>query len=232
MAPWFSHDTPGVASTRHPLSSRNIVEASRVGNVTHLRVRNITHISRPGSSQANCPGFDAEQGRAEEIHGINACFTPEILDTSLIDASSQSLPMTCWGGGAAPRGGSVGGHLVQCSSAGAADLAVDPANAGETIVVVIPLMERLPSRPTSVVTSPETGRWGVDDYDSLLETLDILSSPDAVAAIREGPGDVAMPYIFIEGASSHSRPPPTSSVSRSYTCPTVAATASSTSCST
>lgn len=31
---------------------------------------------------------------------------------------------------------------------------------------------------------------GADDYDSLLETLDILSSPDEVEAIRTGLADV------------------------------------------
>jgi prevent-host-death family protein len=32
---------------------------------------------------------------------------------------------------------------------------------------------------------------GADDYDSLVETLEILNDPDAMAAIREGESDIA-----------------------------------------
>lgn len=37
---------------------------------------------------------------------------------------------------------------------------------------------------------------GADDYDSLLETLDILSDPDEVAAIRAGLADLEAGEVF------------------------------------
>ena len=37
---------------------------------------------------------------------------------------------------------------------------------------------------------------GADDYDSLLETLDILSNPDEIAAIRAGLADLEAGEIF------------------------------------
>ena len=37
-----------------------------------------------------------------------------------------------------------------------------------------------------------------DDYDSLIETLDILSNPEEVEAIREGLADIAAGNVFTE----------------------------------
>jgi prevent-host-death family protein len=37
---------------------------------------------------------------------------------------------------------------------------------------------------------------GADDYDSIMETLDILSNSDMVAAIREGMDDLAHGHVY------------------------------------
>ncbi|CAN5428005.1 type II toxin-antitoxin system antitoxin RelF [soil metagenome] len=37
---------------------------------------------------------------------------------------------------------------------------------------------------------------GADDYDSLMETLEILNDPELVAGIREGQGDIDEGRVF------------------------------------
>jgi cysteine synthase A len=75
-----------------------------------------------------------------KIQGISPGFIPEILDTSLID---QIIKVTSddalvWARRAAKEEGLLVGISSGAALRAAADLAADPANAGKTIVVIIP----------------------------------------------------------------------------------------------
>ncbi len=75
-----------------------------------------------------------------KIQGISAGFVPEILDRSVIDGiikvtSDDALE---WARRAAREEGLLVGISAGAALRAAADLAADPANAGKTIVVVVP----------------------------------------------------------------------------------------------
>ena len=75
-----------------------------------------------------------------KIQGISAGFIPEILDTSLIDRIIKVTSDDAfeWARRAAKEEGLLVGISSGAALRAAADLASDPANAGKTIVVVIP----------------------------------------------------------------------------------------------
>ncbi len=75
-----------------------------------------------------------------KIQGISAGFIPEILDTSLIDQIIQvtSDDALVWARRAAREEGLLVGISSGAALRAAGELAADPANAGKTIVVIIP----------------------------------------------------------------------------------------------
>jgi cysteine synthase A len=75
-----------------------------------------------------------------KIQGISPGFIPEILDTSLIDRiiKVSSDDALVWARRAAKEEGLLVGISSGAALRAAAELAADPANAGKTIVVIIP----------------------------------------------------------------------------------------------
>lgn len=75
-----------------------------------------------------------------KIQGISAGFVPEILDRSVIDGIIKvtSDDALAWARRAAQEEGLLVGISAGAALWAAADLAADPANAGKTIVVVVP----------------------------------------------------------------------------------------------
>ncbi|MFZ0529875.1 MAG: cysteine synthase A, partial [Propionicimonas sp.] len=75
-----------------------------------------------------------------KIQGISAGFIPEILDTSLIDRIIKvtSDDALSWARRAAKEEGLLVGISSGAALRAAGELAADPANAGKTIVVIIP----------------------------------------------------------------------------------------------
>lgn len=75
-----------------------------------------------------------------KIQGLSAGFVPEILDRSVIDGIIKvtSDDALAWARRAARQEGLLVGISAGAALRAAADLASDPANAGKTIVVVVP----------------------------------------------------------------------------------------------
>lgn len=75
-----------------------------------------------------------------KIQGISAGFVPEILDRDVIDAIIKvtSDDALTYARRAATEEGLLVGISAGAALRGAADLAADPANAGKTIVVIVP----------------------------------------------------------------------------------------------
>ncbi|MGI5952450.1 MAG: cysteine synthase A [Brooklawnia sp.] len=75
-----------------------------------------------------------------KIQGISAGFAPEILDRSVIDGIIKvtSEDALAWARRAAQEEGLLTGISAGAALRAAAELAADPANAGKTIVVIVP----------------------------------------------------------------------------------------------
>lgn len=75
-----------------------------------------------------------------KIQGISAGFVPEILDRSVIDGIIKvtSEDALTWARRAAQEEGLLTGISAGAALRAAAELAADPANAGKTIVVIVP----------------------------------------------------------------------------------------------
>lgn len=75
-----------------------------------------------------------------KIQGISAGFVPEILDRSVIDGIIKvtSEDALAWARRAAQEEGLLTGISAGAALRAAAELAADPANAGKTIVVIVP----------------------------------------------------------------------------------------------
>lgn len=89
---------------------------------------------------AESPILSGGQKGPHKIQGISAGFVPEIFDRSVVDGIIQvtSDDALAWARRAAQQEGLLVGISAGAALRGAADLAADPANAGKTIVVIVP----------------------------------------------------------------------------------------------
>ena len=108
-----------------------------VGQVLKERRPGVTLVAVESAESAVLSG---EPKGPHKIQGISAGFIPEILDTSLIDRIIKvtSDDALVWARRAAKEEGLLVGISSGAALRAAADLAADPANAGKTIVVIIP----------------------------------------------------------------------------------------------
>ena len=108
-----------------------------VGKVLKERKPDVQLIAVESAESAVLSG---EPKGPHKIQGISPGFIPEILDTSLIDRIIKvtSDDAFAWARRAAKEEGLLVGISSGAALRAAADLAADPANAGKTIVVVIP----------------------------------------------------------------------------------------------
>ncbi len=108
-----------------------------VGQVLKQRKPGVQLIAVESAESAVLSG---EPRGPHKIQGISPGFIPEILDTSLIDRIIKvtSDDAFAWARRAAREEGLLVGISSGAALRAAADLAADPANAGKTIVVVIP----------------------------------------------------------------------------------------------
>ena len=108
-----------------------------VGQVLKERKPEVQLIAVESAESAVLSG---EPKGPHKIQGISPGFIPEILDTSLIDRIIKvtSDDAFAWARRAAKEEGLLVGISSGAALRAAADLAADPANAGKTIVVVIP----------------------------------------------------------------------------------------------
>jgi len=108
-----------------------------VGQVLKERRPGVTVVAVESAESAVLSG---EPKGPHKIQGISPGFIPEILDTSLID---QIIKVTSddalvWARRAAKEEGLLVGISSGAALRAAGELAADPANAGKTIVVIIP----------------------------------------------------------------------------------------------
>ena len=108
-----------------------------VGHVLKARKPSVKLYAVEAAESAVLSG---EPKGVHKIQGISAGFVPEILDRSVIDgiikvASDDAL---AWARKAATQEGLLVGISSGAALRAAADLAADPANAGKTIVVIVP----------------------------------------------------------------------------------------------
>ncbi len=108
-----------------------------VGQVLKQRKPEVAIVAVEAAESAVLSG---EPKGPHKIQGISAGFIPEILDTSLIDriikvTSDDALE---WARRAAREEGLLVGISSGAALRAAGELAADPANAGKTIVVIIP----------------------------------------------------------------------------------------------
>lgn len=108
-----------------------------VGQVLKQRKPGVQLIAVESAESAVLSG---EPKGPHKIQGISPGFIPDILDTSLIDRIIKvtSDDALSWARRAAREEGLLVGISSGAALRAAADLAADPANAGKTIVVVIP----------------------------------------------------------------------------------------------
>ena len=108
-----------------------------VGQVLKERRPGVTLVAVESAESAVLSG---EPKGPHKIQGISAGFIPEILDTSLIDRIIKvtSDDALAWARRAAKEEGLLVGISSGAALRAAGDLAADPANAGKTIVVIIP----------------------------------------------------------------------------------------------
>ena len=108
-----------------------------VGKVLKERKPDVQLIAVESAESAVLSG---EPKGPHKIQGISPGFIPEILDMSLIDRIIKvtSDDAFAWARRAAKEEGLLVGISSGAALRAAADLAADPANAGKTIVVVIP----------------------------------------------------------------------------------------------
>ncbi len=108
-----------------------------VGQVLKARKPEVQLIAVEAAESAVLSG---EPKGVHKIQGISAGFIPDILDTSLIDRIIKvtSDDALAWARRAAKEEGLLVGISSGAALRAAAELAGDPANAGKTIVVVIP----------------------------------------------------------------------------------------------
>ncbi len=108
-----------------------------VGQVLKERKPGVQLIAVESAESAVLSG---EPKGPHKIQGISPGFIPDILDTSLIDRIIKvtSDDALAWARRAAREEGLLVGISSGAALRAAADLAADPANAGKTIVVVIP----------------------------------------------------------------------------------------------
>ncbi len=108
-----------------------------VGQVLKQRKPGVQLIAVESAESAVLSG---EPKGPHKIQGISPGFIPAILDTSLIDRIIKvtSDDALAWARRAAREEGLLVGISSGAALRAAADLAADPANAGKTIVVVIP----------------------------------------------------------------------------------------------
>ncbi|HSN10653.1 MAG TPA: cysteine synthase A [Propionibacteriaceae bacterium] len=108
-----------------------------VGQVLKARKPEVTIVAVEAAESAVLSG---EPKGTHKIQGLSAGFIPDILDTSLIDriikvTSDDALE---WARRAAREEGLLVGISSGAALRAAGELAADPANAGKTIVVIIP----------------------------------------------------------------------------------------------
>ena len=108
-----------------------------VGKVLKERKPDVQLIAVESAESAVLSG---EPKGPHKIQGISPGFIPDILDMSLIDRIIKvtSDDAFAWARRAAKEEGLLVGISSGAALRAAADLAADPANAGKTIVVVIP----------------------------------------------------------------------------------------------
>lgn len=108
-----------------------------VGQVLKERKPSVQMIAVEAAESAVLSG---EPKGVHKIQGISPGFVPDILDTSLIDRIIKvtSDDALAWARRAAREEGLLVGISSGAALRAAAELAEDPANAGKTIVVVIP----------------------------------------------------------------------------------------------
>ncbi len=108
-----------------------------VGQVLKERKPSVQMIAVEAAESAVLSG---EPKGVHKIQGISPGFVPDILDTSLIDRIIKvtSDDALAWARRAAKEEGLLVGISSGAALRAAAELAEDPANAGKTIVVVIP----------------------------------------------------------------------------------------------
>ena len=108
-----------------------------VGQVLKERRPGVTIVAVESAESAVLSG---EPKGPHKIQGISAGFIPEILDTGLIDRIIKvtSDDALVWARRAAREEGLLVGISSGAALRAAGELAADPANAGKTIVVVIP----------------------------------------------------------------------------------------------
>ncbi len=108
-----------------------------VGQVLKERKPSVQMIAVEAAESAVLSG---EPKGVHKIQGISPGFVPDILDTSLIDRIIKvtSDDALAWARRAAKAEGLLVGISSGAALRAAAELAEDPANAGKTIVVVIP----------------------------------------------------------------------------------------------
>ena len=108
-----------------------------VGQVLKERKPDVQIVAVESAESAVLSG---EPKGPHKIQGISAGFIPEILDTSLIDRIIKvtSDDALVWARRAAKEEGLLVGISSGAALRAAAELALDPANEGKTIVVIIP----------------------------------------------------------------------------------------------
>jgi len=89
---------------------------------------------------AESPVLSGGQKGVHKIQGISPGFVPSIFDRDVIDGIIQvtSEDALAWARRSAKEEGLLVGISSGAALRAAADLAADPANAGKTIVVIVP----------------------------------------------------------------------------------------------